>query len=64
MKPRDITQIDLPYEKLSGLIEAKNILQNIPGIRMVFFSKQDVVRHKLVQDILKAYEDHEKDRSR
>ncbi len=60
----DITQIDLPYEKLSGLIEAKNILQNIPGIRMVFFSKQDVVRHKLVQDILKAYEDHEKDRSR
>jgi phosphate starvation-inducible PhoH-like protein len=60
----DITQIDLPSEKLSGLIEAKNILQNISGIRMVFFSKQDVVRHKLVQDILKAYEELEKDRSR
>ncbi|MFZ3048583.1 MAG: PhoH family protein [Desulfatirhabdiaceae bacterium] len=60
----DITQIDLPSEKPSGLIEAKNILQNISGIRMVFFSKQDVVRHKLVQDILKAYEELEKDRSR
>lgn len=60
----DITQIDLPYEKLSGLIEAKNILQGISGIRMVFFSKKDVVRHKLVQDILRAYEDHEKGRTR
>ncbi|WP_028325910.1 PhoH family protein [Desulfatirhabdium butyrativorans] len=60
----DITQIDLPSEKQSGLIEAKNILQGIAGIRMVFFSKQDVVRHKLVQDILKAYEEHEKGRSK
>lgn len=55
----DITQIDLPSEKLSGLIESKNILQGIEGIRFVFFSKIDVVRHRLVQDIIKAYEDLE-----
>ncbi len=55
----DITQIDLPSQKPSGLIEAKKILQEIPGIKFVFFSKEDVVRHKLVQDIIKAYEDLE-----
>lgn len=55
----DITQIDLPYEKPSGLIEAKNILHAIKGIQLVFFSKADVVRHKLVQDIIEAYEDLE-----
>ena len=53
----DITQIDLPVEKSSGLIEAKNILQGIDGIKFVFFSKIDVVRHGLVQKIIKAYED-------
>jgi phosphate starvation-inducible PhoH-like protein len=53
----DITQIDLPVEKPSGLVEAKNILQGIDGIRIVFFSKKDVVRHGLVQKIIKAYED-------
>ena len=55
----DITQIDLPLEKPSGLIEAKNILQGIKGIEFVFFSKTDIVRHKLVRDIIKAYEDLE-----
>ena len=55
----DITQIDLPNSKGSGLVEVKDILQGIPGIRFVFFSKADVVRHKLVQDIIKAYEDLE-----
>lgn len=55
----DITQIDLPNAKVSGLVEAKNILQNIEGIRFVLFSKRDVVRHQLVQDIIKAYEDME-----
>ena len=55
----DITQIDLPSEKTSGLIEAKNILQGINGIGFVFFSKVDVVRHRLVQDIIKAYEELE-----
>jgi len=52
----DITQIDLPAEKPSGLIETKNILQDIDGIKFVFFSKSDVVRHKLVQKIINAYE--------
>ena len=55
----DITQIDLPSEKQSGLVEAKNILQGINGIGFVFFSKVDVVRHRLVQDIIKAYEELE-----
>jgi len=53
----DITQTDLPIDKTSGLIETKNILQGIDGIKFVFFSKIDVVRHRLVQKIIKAYED-------
>ncbi len=53
----DITQIDLPVDKPSGLVEAKNIFQGIEGIKIVFFSKKDVVRHGLVQEIIKAYED-------
>jgi phosphate starvation-inducible PhoH-like protein len=55
----DITQIDLPAGKPSGLVEAKSILHSIEGIRFVFFTKQDVVRHRLVQDIIEAYEDLE-----
>jgi len=55
----DITQIDLPSERISGLIETKNILQGIKGIKFVFFSKTDVVRHKLVQEIINAYEELE-----
>jgi phosphate starvation-inducible PhoH-like protein len=52
----DITQIDLPSHKISGLIQAKEILAGIAGIEFVFFSKMDVVRHKLVQNIIQAYE--------
>ena len=52
----DITQIDLPSHKTSGLIQAKEILAGIAGIEFVFFSKLDVVRHKLVQNIIQAYE--------
>ncbi len=52
----DITQTDLPSIKDSGLIEAKNILTGINGIKMVFFSKNDVIRHKLVKQIIEAYE--------
>ncbi|CAN5497138.1 PhoH family protein [soil metagenome] len=52
----DITQIDLPRRDMSGLIEIKNILQNVEGISFVYFNKGDVVRHKLVKDILDAYE--------
>jgi len=52
----DITQIDLPAHKLSGLVETKEILAEIDGIEFVFFSQRDVVRHKLVQNIIMAYE--------
>ncbi|MBT3311893.1 MAG: PhoH family protein [Desulfobacterales bacterium] len=55
----DITQIDLPSGRPSGLIEAKNILQDIEGINFSFFSKKDVVRHHLVQEIIRAYEEIE-----
>lgn len=55
----DITQIDLPANRSSGLIESKEILQGIDGIKFVFFSKTDVVRHRLVQDIIKVYEEME-----
>ncbi|OGW36484.1 MAG: hypothetical protein A2Y97_08800 [Nitrospirae bacterium RBG_13_39_12] len=56
----DITQIDLPSGKLSGLIEAEKILNDIEGIKFIYFSEKDVVRHKLVQEIVKAYERYEK----
>jgi phosphate starvation-inducible PhoH-like protein len=50
----DITQVDLPRERVSGLIEIQDIL----SIKFVYFSERDVVRHKLVQQIVKAYEKH------
>ncbi|MGD8845014.1 MAG: PhoH family protein [Desulfobacteraceae bacterium] len=53
----DITQIDLPSHKLSGLVEAKDILADIEGIELVYFSQHDVVRHRLVQNIIQAYEE-------
>ena len=56
----DITQIDLPDGKKSGLKEAIRILKNIDDIKTVRFSEKDVVRHRLVQDIIKAYEKAEK----
>ena len=59
----DITQVDLPSAKTSGLIEANRILQNIDGIKFVFFSNTDVVRHRLVQDIIRAYDAMEKDQT-
>ena len=58
----DITQTDLPDGKTSGLVETKRILQSIKGIEFVFFSKADVVRHKLVQDIINAYEELDKEK--
>jgi len=60
----DITQIDLPSNRTSGLIESKNILQDIEGIKFVFFSKKDVVRHKLVQEIIRAYEELEDEKQK
>ena len=56
----DVTQIDLPTGKRSGLVEAERVLANIDGIEFVYFSDKDVVRHKLVQMIIKAYETHTK----
>jgi phosphate starvation-inducible PhoH-like protein len=52
----DVTQIDLPSGKLSGLKEASIVLGNTPGISFVRFNDRDVVRHRLVQSIIKAYE--------
>jgi phosphate starvation-inducible protein PhoH and related proteins len=52
----DVTQIDLPAGKSSGLKHAVSILGDIPGIRFVYFNEKDVVRHRLVQDIICAYE--------
>lgn len=59
----DITQIDLPDSKKSGLVDAMRVLKNVEGISMIRFSEKDVVRHKLVQDIIKAYENAEKERN-
>jgi phosphate starvation-inducible PhoH-like protein len=52
----DITQVDLPAGRVSGLIEVRAILKDVPGIRFVHFSEEDVVRHELVQQIVRAYE--------
>lgn len=52
----DVTQIDLPDSKRSGLVEATRILKNIDGITINRFTEKDVVRHRLVQDIVRAYE--------
>lgn len=55
----DVTQTDLPEGKVSGLIEARDILAGIKGIRFIYFSREDVVRHPLVQEIIDAYEQRE-----
>ncbi len=54
----DITQIDLPSFSQSGLVQVKEILKGIDGVGFVYFDKGDVVRHKLVKDIINAYEKH------
>lgn len=60
----DITQIDLPAGKRSGLKDAMHVLKGINGIGISTFTERDVVRHELVQKIIKAYEKHEKERQR
>jgi phosphate starvation-inducible PhoH-like protein len=52
----DITQVDLPVKSKSGLIQAKEILSGITGVGFVYFDREDVVRHKLVKDIIDAYD--------
>jgi phosphate starvation-inducible PhoH-like protein len=59
----DVTQIDLPAGKVSGLKEADRVLNEVEGIRFVRFDQRDVVRHKIVQSIVTAYESFEKARS-
>jgi phosphate starvation-inducible PhoH-like protein len=56
----DITQIDLPNAARSGLIEATTVLKNVEGIHFTYFDEGDVVRHHLVQRIIRAYEDKKK----
>lgn len=57
----DITQTDLPQGKISGLHRAREILKDIKGIKFIYFSKDDVVRHPLVQEIIEAYEKAERE---
>ena len=58
----DITQIDLPREKKSGLKQCVNVLEGIEGISIQYLTHKDVVRHPLVQSIVLAYEHYEKTR--
>ena len=60
----DITQIDLPHSQQSGLIHSMKLLHNIKGIATVEFNKKDIVRHKLVQRIVEAYEEEERENER
>ncbi len=59
----DITQIDLPRPKNSGLLFALKILKNIPSISVVEFNKKDIVRHPLVRDIVEAYDKHAEEKA-
>jgi phosphate starvation-inducible PhoH-like protein len=52
----DVTQIDLPSGRVSGLVEAVNVVQNVDGIGIVHFGDRDVVRHRIVQEIVRAYD--------
>jgi phosphate starvation-inducible PhoH-like protein len=56
----DITQIDLEDRRKSGLVKVQKILKNIDGIKYIYLTEKDVIRHRLVQDIIKAYDKYEK----
>ncbi len=56
----DVTQIDLPEKATSGLVEVQQILEGIEGIEFIYLSQGDVVRHRLVREIIKAYNEHHK----
>jgi len=58
----DITQVDLPLGVTSGLIETREILKHIRGIKFVYFNETDVIRHRLVKEIIRAYEKVEKEK--
>ncbi len=60
----DVTQIDLPADRISGLVEAEALLRKTEGIHFVHFSELDVVRHPLVQDVIRAYSNREQQKGR
>ena len=60
----DITQIDLPREERCGLIHAQKLLQNIPGVCFFHLTRQDIVRHPVVSQVIEAYDRYDKDNSR
>jgi phosphate starvation-inducible PhoH-like protein len=55
----DITQVDLPAGKVSGLIEVQSILKEVEGIKFVYLTEEDVIRHELVQQVIRAYESYQ-----
>jgi len=58
----DVTQVDLPRGTVSGLVEARKVLAEVPGIAFVQFTEKDVVRHPLVQEVIRAYDRYEGER--
>lgn len=58
----DATQVDLPGGRPSGLVNAAQVLQDVPGIGIIHFSEQDVVRHEIVGAIIRAYEKYDRAR--
>ena len=60
--PASMTQIDLPPSQKSGLIESLDVLRNVKGISKVEFTVKDIVRHRLVRQIVEAYDKHAKKR--
>jgi phosphate starvation-inducible PhoH-like protein len=60
----DITQIDLPPGKVSGLVESIDVISKIPGIAYIYLDETDVIRHRLVQSIIRAYERHHNGRNK
>ena len=59
----DITQVDLPTGKVSGLIEVQSILKEVEGIKFVYLTEEDVIRHELVQRVIRAYESYQQSTS-
>lgn len=60
----DVTQIDLPHNTKSGLVQVQQILRGVDGVGFTYFDREDVVRHKLVKDIINAYEEFNKEDSK
>jgi phosphate starvation-inducible PhoH-like protein len=59
----DVTQIDLPSGRRSGLVEAVEVVGKVEGISIIYFTERDVVRHSLVQRVIRAYEEYEQGRA-